>query len=53
MMMELALCIGSVRHRKIKTQPGIDVAYLLWDGAYFPEKQFDEREKIVPPNIRD
>ena len=38
MMMELVLCIGSDRHRKIKTHPDIDVAYLLWDKAYFPEK---------------
>jgi hypothetical protein len=38
MMMELVLCIGSDRHRKIKTHPAIDVAHLLRDTAYFPEK---------------
>ena len=49
MMMEFVLCIGNDRHRKIKTHPAIDVAHLLLDGAYFPEKQSDEREKIAPP----
>jgi hypothetical protein len=37
-MMELVLCIGNDRHRKIKTHPAIDVARLLLDGTYFPEK---------------
>jgi hypothetical protein len=37
----------------MKTDSAIDVAHLLRDTAYFPEKQSDEREKIVPPNIRE
>jgi hypothetical protein len=37
----------------MKTHSIIDVAHLLRDRGYFPEKQFDEREKIVPPNIRE
>jgi hypothetical protein len=34
----LVLCIGSDRHRKIKTHSAIDVARLSRDKAYFPEK---------------
>jgi len=37
-MMELALCIGSDRHRKMKTRPVIDVAQLVRTSAHFPEK---------------
>jgi hypothetical protein len=35
-----------------KTHSAIDVARHSRDKAYFPEKQPDEREKIVPPNIK-
>jgi hypothetical protein len=45
MMMELVLCIGSDRHRKIKTHLAIDVAQLLLNITPFAENQFDEREK--------
>jgi hypothetical protein len=44
--MELVLCIGSDRHRKIKTHPTVDVAHLLRGRGHFPEKQSDEREKL-------
>jgi hypothetical protein len=37
----------------MKTYAVIDVAHLLRDRGYFPEKGFDEREKIVPPKIRE
>jgi hypothetical protein len=29
----------------MKTHPAIDVAHVLRDRGYFPEKQFEEREK--------
>jgi hypothetical protein len=32
------LCIESDRHRKMKTHSAIDVARLLRDRGYFPEK---------------
>ena len=43
--MELVLCIGNDRDRKMKTRPAIDVAQVLPNRGDFPEKQFDEREK--------
>ena len=49
--MELVLCIGTNRRRKIKPTQLFDVAHLLRDRGYFPEKQFGEREKIVLPSI--
>jgi hypothetical protein len=44
-MMELVLCIGNDRHRKMKTRRAIGVAQLLRNTGHFPEKPFDEREK--------
>jgi len=36
--MELVLCIERERRCKMKTHPVIDVAQLLRDTRYFPEK---------------